>query len=58
VDQGIQGALEVLGALISGSSAKSLTPPTWCGEVRTLCEGDVETPFFSWRSFLVETTSR
>jgi hypothetical protein len=29
---------------LSGSPAIVIDPPTWCGEVRTLCAGDVETP--------------
>jgi hypothetical protein len=31
---------------LSGSPAIVIDPPAWCGAVRTLCAGDVETPFF------------
>jgi hypothetical protein len=32
---------------LSGSPAIVIDPPTWFGAARTLCVGDVETPFFS-----------
>jgi hypothetical protein len=43
VNQGVQGLPEALG--LSGSAAIVIDPPTWCGAARTLCAGDVETPF-------------
>jgi hypothetical protein len=30
---------------LSGSPAIVIDPPAWCGAARTLCAGDVETPF-------------
>jgi hypothetical protein len=30
---------------LSGSPAIIFDPPSWCGAARTLCAGDVETPF-------------
>jgi hypothetical protein len=30
---------------LSGSPAIVFDPPSWCGVVRTLCAGDMETPF-------------
>jgi hypothetical protein len=30
---------------LSGSLAIVIDPPAWCGVARTLCAGDVETPF-------------
>jgi hypothetical protein len=30
---------------LSGSPAIVINPLAWCGAARTLCEGDVETPF-------------
>jgi hypothetical protein len=32
---------------LSGSLAIVFDPPAWCGVTRTLCAGDVETPFLS-----------
>jgi hypothetical protein len=32
---------------LSGSPAIVFDPPAWCGVARTLCAGDVETPFLS-----------
>jgi hypothetical protein len=37
VNQGVQGP----------SPAIVFDPPAWCGVTRTLCAGDVETPFLS-----------
>jgi hypothetical protein len=45
VNQGVQGSPEGLG--LSGSPAIVIDPPAWCGVARTLCAGDVETPFLS-----------
>jgi hypothetical protein len=45
VDQVAQGVPEALG--LSGSSAIVFDPPAWCGVARTLCAGDMETPFLS-----------
>jgi hypothetical protein len=39
----VQGSPEALG--LSGSPAIVIDPPAWCGAARTLCVGDVETPF-------------
>jgi hypothetical protein len=30
---------------LSGAPAIVIDPPAWCGVARTLCAGDVETPF-------------
>ena len=30
---------------LGGSPANVFDPPAWCGAARTLCAGDVETPF-------------
>jgi hypothetical protein len=43
---------------LSGSPAIVFDPPAWCGAARTLCAGDVETPFLWGRSSLVEAASR
>jgi hypothetical protein len=43
VDQGVQGSSEALG--LSGSPAIIFDPSAWSGAARTLCAGDVETPF-------------
>jgi hypothetical protein len=32
---------------LSGSPTIVIDPPAWCGTTRTLCAGDVETPFLS-----------
>jgi hypothetical protein len=32
---------------LSGSPGIVLDPPAWCAVARTLCAGDVETPFLS-----------
>jgi hypothetical protein len=44
VSQGVQGQSEALGP-------KWLTgvfdPPAWCGVARTVCAGDMDTPFLS-----------
>jgi hypothetical protein len=32
---------------LSGSPVIVIDPPAWCGAARTLCAGDVETPFLS-----------
>jgi hypothetical protein len=39
----VQGSPEALGP--SGSPAIVINPLAWCGAARTLCAGDVETPF-------------
>jgi hypothetical protein len=43
VNQGVQASSEIWG--LSGSPAIIIDPPAWCGVARTLCAGDVETPF-------------
>jgi hypothetical protein len=43
VDQGVQGSSEAWG--LSGSLVIAFNPPACCGVARTLCVGDVETPF-------------
>jgi hypothetical protein len=45
VNQVVQGAPEALG--LSGSLAIVFDPLDWCGVARTLCAGNVETPFLS-----------
>jgi hypothetical protein len=42
VNQVVQGSLKALGP---GSPAIVIDPPAWCGVARTLCAGDVKTPF-------------
>jgi hypothetical protein len=42
VNQGEQGSPEALGP--KWLTAIIIDPPAWCGVVRTLCVGDVETP--------------
>jgi hypothetical protein len=43
VNQGVQGSPEALGP--KWLTAIVFDPPAWCGVARTLCVGDVETPF-------------
>jgi hypothetical protein len=43
VNQVVQGSPEALGP--KWLTGNRIDPPTWCGAVRTLCAGDVETPF-------------
>jgi hypothetical protein len=43
VNQVVQGSLEALGS--KWLTGNRIDPPAWCGVARTLCAGDVETPF-------------
>jgi hypothetical protein len=43
VNQGVQGSSEAFGPKRLTDSRHQ--PSAWCGAARTLCAGDVETPF-------------